>query len=207
VPARKRDAESWWTDPDASSASGGHAAPAPTTGPLFDPLTEATAAAQERAGRDDDDERTEVIPSGGLRSSESQRFSTPARSSRARRTRPAQRRVRRTLRHVDPLSVLKLSLFYYGCFVVMGLVFVAILYGILSAVGLFDQIERLGGPRGLVLWDEFNITLWFVERWAMFLGLLFALVASLVNLFLAFLYNLASDVVGGAELTFVERDL
>jgi hypothetical protein len=208
MPARKRDAERWWTDPEATSASGGHATPAAASGPLLDPLSEATREHSLEAadGLADDDERTEVIPSGSLRAGEAQRVATPTRSRHhGRRPWPATRRVRRTLRHVDPLSVLKLSLFYYGCFVVMGLVFVAIAYGLLSSVGLFDRIERLG--RALVLWEQVNITLWFVERWTLFLGLILALLAALVNVFLAFLYNLAADVVGGAELTFVERDL
>jgi hypothetical protein len=32
-------------------------------------------------------------------------------------------------------------------------------------------------------------------------------VGSIVNVFLAFLYNVGSDLVGGVEMTFVERDL
>ena len=108
------------------------------------------------------------------------------------------------LRHVDPFSVLKLSLFYYACFVILWLVFVAVLYTVLSSTGLLDRVERLG--RLFVLWENIDISLWFVERWALIIGLACAVMASFVNVLLAVLYNLAADVVGGAELTFVDRE-
>jgi hypothetical protein len=149
-------------------------------------------------------ERTDVIPRG-LRSADPERSQTPARGTVgvARRGRPV-RRVRRVLRHVDPFSVLKLSLFYYACFLVLWLVVVAVLYTALSSTGLLDRVERLG--RLFVLWENIDISLWFVERWALIIGLVCAVVASLVNVLLAVLFNLAADVVGGAELTFVDRE-
>lgn len=211
MPARKSPTESWWSDTDPSAAPGGHVVPArAAAGTRFEAVSDQSSRqdsgeAASAANADDIEERTEVIPRGGLRPASVERFDTPARASYAgRRSRPTTRRVRRTLRHVDPLSVLKLSLFYYGCFLLLWLVIVAVLYGVLSAAGLFERIEELG--RALVLWDEVQITLWFVERWAFFIGLVLGLVASIVNVFLAFLYNLAADVVGGAEFTFVERD-
>jgi hypothetical protein len=45
-----------------------------------------------------------------------------------------------------------------------------------------------------------------VEKWAFLVGITFALITTLVNVFLAFLYNVAADLIGGLELTFVERD-
>jgi hypothetical protein len=211
MPARKSPTESWWSETDPSDAPGGQVVPARATGGRVGAVGDARAneGSAEVPSRSDEDvaeERTEVIPRGGLRPASSlERFDTPAPGRYSgRRSRPAARRVRRTLRHVDPLSVLKLSLFYYGCFLILWLVFVAVLYGVLSAAGLFERVEELG--RALVLWDEVQITLWFVERWAFFIGLVLAVLASIVNVFLAFLYNLAADVVGGAEFTFVERD-
>jgi hypothetical protein len=35
---------------------------------------------------------------------------------------------------------------------------------------------------------------------------LVALVGALVNMALAFLYNVAADMIGGIEMTYVERD-
>jgi hypothetical protein len=116
------------------------------------------------------------------------------------------RRVRRTVQHVDPVSVLKLSVIFYAVFMVLWLLFVAVLYWVLQAVGLFDGLEEILGPQGLVVENNFNISLWTVEKWAFLIGVTFAVLASLFNLFLAFLYNVAADVVGGVQVTFVERD-
>ena len=164
-----------------------------------------SASGGQQQSRQAQSERTDVIPRG-LRSTDSERSQTPAPGAMgaARRGRPGARRVRRVLRHVDPFSVLKLSLFYYACFIVLWLVFVAVLYTGLASTGLLDRVERLG--RLFVLWENIDISLWFVERWALILGLVCAVVASLVNVVLAVLYNLAADVVGGAELTFVDRE-
>lgn len=128
---------------------------------------------------------------------------SPATQPRRRR-RPTIRRVRRTLRHVDPVSVLKLSLFYYGIFLIVWLVIAAILFAMIEATGIFETIEGLS--RDFALGLEVNIDLFFVERWAFLIGLTFAIVASLVNVALAFLYNIAADTIGGIELTFVEKD-
>jgi hypothetical protein len=116
------------------------------------------------------------------------------------------RRVRRTVQHVDPISVLKLSVIFYAVFLVLWLLFVAVVFWLLQAAGLFDALEEILGPQGLVVEKSFEIGLWTVEKWAFLIGLTFAILASLFNLFLAFLYNVAADVVGGVEVTFVERD-
>lgn len=134
----------------------------------------------------------------------------PRRQERSRRAvtprpRSSLRRVKRTLKHVDPLSVLKLSLFYYAVFLIVGLVVVAVIYSLLSSMGAFDTIEEIG--RVFTLWKKIDITLFMVERWAFLIGLTLVVLASLINLCLAFLYNLGADLVGGVEVTFVERDV
>lgn len=192
-------------DPEAPGASGGHLAPeVAATGPLFDPVTGTVDTPPpvdvardpwpgEGAGSP---ARTDVIPAG--RPSLDRPRQAPI------RRRVPIRRVKRTIRHVDPVSVLKLSLFYYGCFLVLWMIFVGMVYGILSAKGFFDALEKLG--RGLVLWDKVDINLFFVEKWAFVIGLVLAILGALVNVFLSFLYNFAADTVGGVEVTFVERD-
>lgn len=197
-------------EPEVGSASGGHLAPGGGTGPLFDPLDEplpseaARREAQRRpAGqRNPAGERTEAMP----RRSEARPDAVPTRTQarQATRRRAGLRRVKRTVRHVDPFSVLKLSGFFYAIFVLVWLVFVAIVYSLVDSMGLFDAAEDLG--RGLVLWEEVNITLGLVEKWALLIGITFAVVGTLINTLLAVLYNVGSDLLGGLELTFVERD-
>jgi hypothetical protein len=112
--------------------------------------------------------------------------------------------VRRTLLHVDPLSIFKLSLFFYGIAVLFWLVMVAIAYSVVSSMGLFDTIEEFS--KGFALGWKVDITLFFVEKWALLFGLIVAVLASLVNLLISFLYNVGADAIGGVEMTFVERD-
>ena len=121
-----------------------------------------------------------------------------------RRRRPATRRVKRTLRHVDPVSIFKLSLFFYGIGVIVWLVFVAILYSAINSTGIFDSIEDVS--RGLALGWRVEIDLWFVEKWALLIGVVFWVLGSLANLVISFLYNVGADAIGGIEMTFVEKD-
>jgi Transmembrane domain of unknown function (DUF3566) len=121
------------------------------------------------------------------------------------RRRLAGRRVQRTIRHVDVWSVFKLSIFYFACFTILWLLLVAVLYEVLSSAGLFDAIEKFG--KAMVLWNNVNISLIYVEKWALLLAIAFLIIGSLINALIAFLYNFAADKVGGVELTFVEKDV
>lgn len=200
------------TESEASSASGGHLAPDNRSGPLFDPLDAPLPSAHAR--NEPERGRGEADPRRVERTDEGERQTRPVPRSGEPRTRtPARqglrkrsglRRVRRTVRHVDPFSVLKLSGFFYAIFVLIWLVFVALIYSFLDSAGLFSMLEDLG--QGLVLWDEVNITLGVVEKWALLIGVILAVVGTLVNVILAILYNVAADLIGGIELTFVERD-
>ncbi len=125
------------------------------------------------------------------------------------RTRPARgavRRVRRTVKRVDPWSVLKMSLFYYSIFFVVWLIGVAMLFSFIESTGLFDTIEEVGTGMALEDLANFKITLGGVLKWAAYIGVGLVLLGSVVNVILAFLYNLGSDIVGGIHVTFVERD-
>lgn len=174
-------------EPEVGPASGGHLAPdVHDTGALFEGVP------AERSPR----QRTEPI--GAV---PRERRSTRQHKGRRRLT---VRRVKRVLRHVDPVSIFKLSLFFYALAVVAWLVLVAILYSFVASTGLFDSIESIS--RGLALGWKVEIDLWFVEKWALLIGLIFWLVGSLLNLLIAFLYNVGADTIGGIEMTFVERD-
>lgn len=200
--------ERWRRDPEASTASGGHVSPDLGTGPLFDALDAPlpSEVAREREGTDvlppAPTPRGEIIPERPERP----RVPVPRTTSgsKRRRTKPPTRRVKRTIKHVDPIGVLKVSLIMYTIFLGLWLVFVAIFYSFLDSLGLFDAIQKLS--QDLVLTDSALITLGTVEKWAFIVGLVVMVIALLVNVFVSFLYNIIADVVGGVEVTFVERD-
>jgi hypothetical protein len=121
------------------------------------------------------------------------------------RRRVGVRRVKRTIHHVTPFSVLKLSLFFYAAFLILWLVFVAIVYWLLSNAGFFEAVDDF--RRSAVLWEDVDLSFWTFQRWALIVGVIMAIAGSLFNTFLAFLYNFGADTVGGVEVTFVERDV
>ena len=114
--------------------------------------------------------------------------------------------MKRTVKHVDPVSVLRLSLFFYAVFLLIWLLIVAILYWFLSNLGLFDWIESVGQAFELSALKNADITLFWVEKYALFIGAAVSLVGCLMNVFMALLYNVAADSIGGLNLTFVEKE-
>ncbi|MFY9588916.1 MAG: DUF3566 domain-containing protein [Actinomycetota bacterium] len=113
------------------------------------------------------------------------------------------RRARLVLRKIDPWSVLKFSLLFYFCLLLIMLLGSAIIFAILKSFGVIANIEKLVRE----LSDAaFHISGGSIFRWLFLFGLLGAVVASAVTVFLAFLYNLIADVVGGIEVTVAERE-
>ena len=125
----------------------------------------------------------------------------PEKPKRFRRPRTRQARV--VIRKVGPWSVLKLSLIFYLCVMVVILGALVILYGVLDAIGALDSVTRL--IRDLFADQTFEINgEWLFTR-GLLIGLAMVVLWSLINVFVAFLYNLISDIVGGVEVTLSER--
>jgi hypothetical protein len=119
----------------------------------------------------------------------------------------ASRRTRVTVRRVGPLSVLKLSLIFYFCVwlaIFLGLLF---LFMILQAVGVIDHVEEMitttgfSGNNGAT----FQIDPAWVFPRLFVIGAFMSVIWSVINVFVAFLYNLISDIVGGVEITLAEK--
>ncbi|HEV2757245.1 MAG TPA: DUF3566 domain-containing protein [Actinomycetota bacterium] len=214
--SREERERGWRTNPEAATASGGHLTPDPVAADAWpDALSAPLPSELEKLERDrarpeldramgsvSAQARTEMFPPSEqtLRTRESER---PATVKKTVRRRVPVRRVKRTLRHVDPLTVLKLSAFYWAIFLVVWLGVVAVAYSVINGLGYIDDVDSF--MRAVEV-DWPDITLGVVERWAFLIGIVFALVTTLLNVFLAFLYNVAADLIGGLELTFVERD-
>jgi len=118
--------------------------------------------------------------------------------------RPAGRRhARVVIRKVGPWSVFKMSLIFYTCVMLAFLGAGVILYAMLGAIGALDSTTRL--VRDLFSDQSFEIHgRWLFTR-ALGIGVPMVIVWSLINVFVAFLYNLIADLVGGIEVTLAER--
>jgi hypothetical protein len=129
----------------------------------------------------------------------------PARAvrGRAKPSRARSRQARVVLRKVDPWSVLKISFVFYLCMMVVILGALMILYGILGAMGVLDTATEFLVDLGFG--DDFEIHgNWLFSR-GLGIGLALVVLWTLINVFIVFLYNLLSDVVGGIEVTLSER--
>ena len=124
------------------------------------------------------------------------------------------RRVRVTIRRVSPWSVLKVSLVVYFCLLLVALVGMAILFAVLDSAGVIDSIEEFL----TVIWGgsepstgpgqpgaSFQVGFGFVMRILFLVGVVSTALWSAFTVFLAFLYNLIADLLGGVEVTLVER--
>jgi hypothetical protein len=123
-----------------------------------------------------------------------------------RRGRAAGRRARVAIRRISPWSVLKVSLVFYFCLMLVILVGLSILYAVLSSTGILDDVAQLltsvgfGDPqRGF----EFNAG--YLFRTTFLIGLVSTALWAAFTVFVAFLYNLIADLLGGIEVTLVER--
>lgn len=123
------------------------------------------------------------------------------------------RRARLVVRRVDPWSVLKFSLLFSICLLIVFVVAVAALYFALDSLGIFDSINDFvrditqSGPEDSPT-GGFDVTFSAgkVIGGAAVIGAINVVIITAISTLGAFLYNLCSDIVGGIELTLAERD-
>jgi transmembrane protein DUF3566 len=143
--------------------------------------------------------------------SRADRTAPPTGRQRGRR-RVGTRRTRVMIRQISPWSVLKFSLVFYLCVMLIVYLALVIIYLILTAAGAIDSLERILGElfaqgeistRGA---QPYRINSGVLFTWLFFAGCLMTGVWSLVNVLIAFIYNLISDVIGGIEVTLAQKD-
>lgn len=126
--------------------------------------------------------------------------------SRSRRTRKARLRVA----VVDPWPVMKTAFLFSIAAAIVVLVATAVIYGVLAASGLFEQINTIVAPFLQAPGDApFDITVYIDFKRVMGGAVLLAafnvaIITALATLG-AFLYNLASALNGGLEVTLAEE--
>ncbi|MYJ82451.1 MAG: hypothetical protein F4046_11685 [Acidimicrobiaceae bacterium] len=131
--------------------------------------------------------------------------SAAGRALRARSDRRLRaRRVRRLVRHVEPWSVLKVSLILYFCAWVVMLFVGVTLWNLAVNSGLVANIENFVVE--LFALESFKINADQIFRIAAVGGLLLVLAGSGLTVLGAVLFNLISDVTGGVRLTVIEEE-
>ena len=114
------------------------------------------------------------------------------------------RKVRRLVRHVEPWSVLKISLLFYFCLWVILLVAGVILWSFAVTSGTVDNVENF--VTKLFALESFAFNADEIFRASAIGGLVLVVAGSGFTVLMAVLFNLISDVMGGVRFTVVEEE-
>ena len=115
---------------------------------------------------------------------------------------PAPRRIKVAIRRINPWSVLKFSLVFYLCLMLVIVIGMSILFMVVDALGIIDSVEEFMSS----LWEaNFEVNSGFLLRMLVLIGIISVALWSALTVFFAFLYNLISDLIGGIEVTLQER--
>lgn len=126
----------------------------------------------------------------------------------------APRKAHLVLRRVEPWSAMKFSFVVsLVCFVVL-FVAVAVLYMVLSGLGVFDNIiqtvNQFTVSDGKPSTSGFDIGSWFepvrILGYTALIGAVNVVLITALSTLGAVIYNIASDLVGGVEVTFSEAE-
>jgi hypothetical protein len=112
--------------------------------------------------------------------------------------------VRQVLRRIEPWSVLRFSVLFYASLMVVFMVAGLLLWTAAAATGVVDNIETF--IKELFALDSFHFRALIILQATVLGGIVLVLVGTGLNVLMAVLYNLISDVVGGVEITVAEED-
>ena len=111
-----------------------------------------------------------------------------------------------TIRSVDLWSVLKVSICFYLCALIVMLVAGMMLWWIASAAGVVGNVEHLIGQLVTNKSNEFHFLSWEVLRAATLVGLVVVCILTVLTVLAAAFYNLFAELLGGVEVTVVEQE-
>ena len=113
------------------------------------------------------------------------------------------RRTRVAIRRIEPWSVLRVSLLFYLCVMLIVTVAMVIVYSGLRLTGILDAWSVVLGE--FLGAENFQINgAWLLSRFVM-IGLGGVVLWSMINVVVAVLYNRVADVVGGIQVTMTRR--
>lgn len=114
------------------------------------------------------------------------------------------RKVHRVVRHIDPWSVLRLSLLFYFCLFVVVMVAGTLLYNLAGAAGTINSIESF--IKDIGAFKTFSFKGGTIFRASLLAGLILVIAGTAFNVLLTVLFNLISDLVGGVRVTMIEEE-
>ena len=118
--------------------------------------------------------------------------------------RPMERRYRQTIRSVDLWTVLKISVCFYLCGLIVSLGACMVLWWIASGLGVINNVENFVGD--LLGSEDFEFLSWRILRGATLVGLVVVCLQVVCTVLAAAFYNLFSELLGGIEMTVVEEE-
>ena len=107
-----------------------------------------------------------------------------------------------TVERLHPWSVLKISLVFYFCVLLVVMVALAVFWSVIIQLGLVQAVQEEAAKFGASV----RINGSNLARLAFLIGLANVVFWSAINVFLAFLYNLISDLIGGLRVTVSQDD-
>lgn len=128
----------------------------------------------------------------------------PARTIFGRR-RVRARRVRRTIRHIDPWSVFKVAILFCVCLYGALLLAVSILWSAAVNTGLIGNVESFFVEIGL--FDELEFQGEVLFRAVAIGGFVLAIASAAFIVLMTVVFNLISDVMGGIRVSVIEEDI
>jgi hypothetical protein len=117
------------------------------------------------------------------------------------RQRYAERRYQ-TVRSADLWSVLKLSVWLYLAILITVLIAGTMLWWAVSTTGVVGNVEQFVGVHN----NTFSSLSWNVLLTATVIGLVIVGTLTVLTVFAAGFYNLVTELLGGVEVTIVERE-
>ncbi|MEY2423292.1 MAG: hypothetical protein QOI95_3359 [Acidimicrobiaceae bacterium] len=114
------------------------------------------------------------------------------------------RKVKRIVRHIDPWSVLKLSLLFYACLFVVFMVAGTLLWNLAGAAGTISSIESF--IKDIGAFKTFSFSGATIFRATFLAGMILVIAGSGLNVLLTVLFNLISDLVGGIRVSVIEEE-
>lgn len=125
---------------------------------------------------------------------------------RRRRVRLEARRVRRIVRHIEPWSVLKISVIFYICLWLIFLLAGVLLWSFAESSGTLESVEELiESLFSLEEENEFFSGGTIFRNYAIGTAIL-SIAGVAFNVLLCVLYNLISDLTGGMRITVIEEE-